>query len=99
MPRVGHTWEFEDQKFWIHLPPDVMIELWVKNIEFSRYCPATWESPAEGGDLESYEIGDIIAYDGNTPIPLTKDQESQIAEWAHGREDLEETILSGDYFD
>lgn len=97
MPNIGHTWEFEDQTYWSHLPRDVTIEVWVENVSFSRYYPATWESPEEGGELEGYDIGDIYAYDGDVTIPLTKDQEKQIAEWAYGRSELEESIHRHDH--
>lgn len=99
MPNVGHTWEFEDQTFFKHLPPDLVLEVWVENITFSQYIPESWHGPAEGGDLESYEIGDIYAYDGDLLIPLTFDQEKAIVDWAMGREDLEKAIYNADYSD
>lgn len=99
MASIGHSWEFENQTFWEHLPSDVTIEVWVESIRFSPYSPASWGSPAEGGDLEGYDIGDVHAYDGETPIPLTNKQQTDISNWAYGRKDLEEKIYQGDYFD
>lgn len=97
----NYTWELLDQKDFPFLPHSwVTIEVYVTNISFSRYYPATYENPAEGGDLENYDIEGVDVYDEDgDAIPITDSQMKKIVEWAHGRSDLEDAIHSADYDD
>lgn len=96
----SHTFNLEDQEKFSFLPKVVSLEVQIGNIYFSPFYPASYESPAEGGDLEDYNIEGIIACDEDgDEIPLTASQIKQIADWAHGQSDLEDAICSADYYD
>lgn len=96
----SHTFNLEDQVKFPFLPSVISIEVQVGNISFSAYCPATYDSPAEGGDLEDYDIEGISVCDEDgDEIPLTATQIKLIADWAHGQSDLEDAICSADYSD